>query len=97
MPRSRGDSQVLGVLDTNVSLAAMDVAVAQHERRAVAFTAAALLVVSLFTVWLIWLTVHKPVRKLTKATRAVAQAIWTISYPTPATTKSAAWPFPSIT
>jgi two-component system, NtrC family, sensor kinase len=67
------DKQVLGVLDTNLSLAAMDVAVAQHQRRAVAFTAAALLVVSLFTAWLIWLTVHKPVRKLTKATRAVAQ------------------------
>ena len=66
------DGQVLGVLDTNVSLAAMDVAVAQHERRALAFTAAALLVVSLFTIWLIWFTVHKPVRKLTKATRAVA-------------------------
>jgi two-component system NtrC family sensor kinase len=67
------DNQVLGVLDTNVSLAAMDLAVAQHQRRAVAFTAASLLVVSLFTAWLIWLTVHKPVRKLTKATRAVAQ------------------------
>jgi two-component system, NtrC family, sensor kinase len=65
--------QVLGVLDTNVSLAAMDFAVAQHERQAVTFAAAALLVVSLFTAWLIWLTVHKPVRKLTKATRAVAQ------------------------
>ena len=68
-----GASQVLGVLDTNVSLAAMDVAVARHERRAVAFTAASLLVVSLFTVWLIWLTVHKPVRQLTEGTRAVAQ------------------------
>ena len=68
-----GASQVLGVLDTNVSLAAMDLAVAQHERRAVVFTAASLLVVSLFTVWLIWLTVHKPVRQLTEGTRAVAQ------------------------
>jgi two-component system NtrC family sensor kinase len=66
-------NQVLGVLDTNISLAATDVAVAQHERRAMIFTGAALLVVSLFTAWLIWLTVHKPVRKLTKATRAVAQ------------------------
>jgi len=68
-----GSSQVLGVLDTNVSLAAMDLAVAQHERRAIIFTAASLLVVSLFTVWLIWLTVHKPVRQLTEGTRAVAQ------------------------
>ena len=37
-------NRVLGVLDTNVSLAAMDVAVAQHERRAMVFTAASLLV-----------------------------------------------------
>jgi two-component system NtrC family sensor kinase len=66
-------NQVLGVLDTNLSLAAMDLAVAQQQRRAVIFTAASLLAVSLFTAWLIWLTVHKPVRKLTKATRAVAQ------------------------
>ena len=68
-----GDKQVLGVLDTNLSLAAMDLAVAQHERRAMIFTAVALLVVSLFTSWLIWLTVHKPVRQLTEGTRAVAQ------------------------
>ena len=68
-----GDKQVLGVLDTNLSLAAMDLAVAQHERRAVIFTVASLLVVSLFTSWLIWLTVHRPVRQLTEGTRAVAQ------------------------
>ena len=66
-------NQVLGVLDTNISLAAMDLAVAQHERRAIIFTAAGLLAVSLFTAWLIWLTVHKPVHKLTEGTRAVAQ------------------------
>lgn len=65
--------QVLGVLDTNVSLAAMDAAVADHERRAMIFTGAALVIVCLLTAGLIWLTVHKPVRKLTKATRAVAQ------------------------
>lgn len=67
-----GGDQVLGVLDTNLSLAAMDQAVAKHERQAVLFTAASLLVVSAFSAWLIWLTVHKPVRKLTKATHAVA-------------------------
>jgi two-component system NtrC family sensor kinase len=66
-------NHVLGVLDTNVSLAAMDVAVAQHERKAIIFTGAALLAVSLFTIWLIWLTVHRPVHKLTEGTRAVAQ------------------------
>ena len=68
-----GGNRVLGVLDTNISMAAMDQARAKHERRAMLFTATSLAVVSLFTAWLIWLTVHKPVRKLTTATRAVAQ------------------------
>jgi two-component system NtrC family sensor kinase len=69
---TNGD-QVLGVLDTNVSLAAMDLAVAQHERRASIFTVGALVAVSLLTAWLIWLTVHKPVHQLTEGTRAVAR------------------------
>ncbi len=66
-------SQVLGVLDTNLSLAAADLAVAQHQRRLVVFTIASILMVSLFSAWLIWFTVHKPVRRLTEGTRAVAQ------------------------
>src|SRR5208282_2880451 len=67
------NSQVLGVLDTNLSLAAADLAVAQHQRQVVIFTAASILLVSLFSGSLIWLTVHKPVRRLTEGTRAVAQ------------------------
>ena len=66
-------NRVLGVLDTNLSLAAMDQAVAQHQHRAAIFTGLSLLAVSLLTAWLIWLTVHKPVRRLTEGTRAVAQ------------------------
>ena len=68
-----GGSQVLGVLDTNVSLAAADLAVAQHQGQLVIFTAAAILIVSLFSTWLIWVTVHKPVRRLAEGTRHVAQ------------------------
>ncbi|MBZ5670770.1 MAG: HAMP domain-containing protein [Acidobacteriia bacterium] len=68
-----GGSQVLGVLDTNVSLAAADLTVAQHQGQLVIFTAAAILIVSLFSTWLIWMTVHKPVRRLTEGTRHVAQ------------------------
>ena len=67
-----GENQVLGVLDTNLSLAAMDAAVAQHERQAIIFTLASLLAVSLLSTWLIWFTVHKPVRRLTEGTHAVA-------------------------
>jgi two-component system NtrC family sensor kinase len=66
-------SQVLGVLDTNVSLASADLAVAQHQSQLVIFTAAAILVVSLLSAWLIWVTVHKPVRRLAEGTRHVAK------------------------
>jgi two-component system NtrC family sensor kinase len=49
------------------------------------FTAAALLILSLFTGWLIWLTVYKPVHKLTEGTRAVAQGH--LDYVLPETTQ----------
>ena len=68
-----GGNRVLGVLDTNVSLAAADLAVAQHQRKAEVFTLLSILMVSLFSTWLIWMTVHKPVRRLAAGTRAVAQ------------------------
>jgi len=68
-----GSSQVLGVLDTNLSLAATDLAVARHQRQVLIFTAASMLIVSLFSAWLIWLTVYKPVHRLTEGTRHVAQ------------------------
>jgi two-component system NtrC family sensor kinase len=68
-----GSDRVLGVLDTNVSLAAADLAVAQHQRQGEIFILLSILMVSLFSTWLIWMTVHKPVRKLTEGTRAVAQ------------------------
>ncbi len=65
-------NQVLGVLDTNLSLAGMDQAVAQHRRQLATFSVASLLAVSLFSTWLIWRTVHRPVRRLREGTRAVA-------------------------
>jgi len=68
-----GSNRVLGVLDTNVSLAATDLTVAHHQRQGVIFTVLSILMVSLFSTWLIWMTVHKPVRKLAEGTRAVAQ------------------------
>ena len=68
-----GGSRVLGVLDTNLSLAAADLAVSQHQQRVVVFTGASLLTVSLFSTWLIWMTVYKPVHRLTEGTRHVAQ------------------------
>ncbi len=68
-----GSSRVLGVLDTNLSLAAADLAVSRHQRQVVVFTAASILIVGLFSTWLIWMTVYKPVHRLTEGTRHVAQ------------------------
>ncbi len=68
-----GGSQVLGVLDTNLSLAAVDQAVAASQRRMALFTVGSILIVRLLSAGLIWITVHKPVHRLTEGTRHVAQ------------------------
>ncbi len=68
-----GGNQVLGVLDTNLSLAAVDQAVAASQRRMALFTLGSILIVSLLSAGMIWITVHKPVHKLTEGTRHVAQ------------------------
>jgi two-component system NtrC family sensor kinase len=76
-----GGNQVLGVLDTNLSLASVDQAFAASQRRIVFFTIAALLIVGLISGGLIWVTVHKPVRQLTEGTRHVAQGDLDYSLP----------------
>jgi two-component system NtrC family sensor kinase len=68
-----GNNRVLGVLDTNLSLASVDRAVAERQRQIGIFTLLSILVVSLISAGLIWVTVHKPVRQLTEGTRHVAQ------------------------
>ncbi len=66
-------NQVLGVLDTNLSLAAVDQAVAASQRQMALFTLGSILIVSLLSAGMIWITVHKPVHRLTEGTRHVAQ------------------------
>ena len=68
-----GSNRVLGVLDTNLSLAAVDQVVAQHQHQIGVFTVLSILIVSLISAGLIWVTVHKPVRQLTEGTQHVAQ------------------------
>jgi two-component system NtrC family sensor kinase len=68
-----GNSRVLGVLDTNLSLASVDRALAERQRQIGIFTVLSILIVSLISAGLIWVTVHKPVRRLTEGTRHVAQ------------------------
>jgi len=66
-------NQVLGVLDTNLSLASVDQVVARSEREIILFTLASILILSLMTAGLIRATVHNPVRQLTEGTRQVAE------------------------
>ena len=65
--------QVLGVLDTNLSLAAVDQVVGRSQRQILVFTIASIILVSLISAGLIRVTVHTPVRHLTEGTRHVAE------------------------
>jgi two-component system NtrC family sensor kinase len=68
-----GNNRVLGVLDTNLSLASVDRALAARQQQIGVFTVLSILIVTLISAGLIWVTVHKPVRQLTEGTRHVAQ------------------------
>jgi len=74
-------SQVLGVLDTNLSLAAVDQVVARSQREVAVFTIASIIILSLISAGLIRLTVHRPVRHLTEGTRHVAEGELDYSLP----------------
>ena len=73
--------QVLGVLDTNLSLAAVDQVMARSQREVAVFTIASIIILSLISAGLIRLTVHKPVRQLTEGTRHVAEGELDYSLP----------------
>jgi two-component system NtrC family sensor kinase len=76
-----GRNQVLGVLDTNLSLAAVDQAVKQSQREIAIFTLASIIILSLISAGLIRATVHKPVSRLTEGTRQVAEGELDYSLP----------------
>jgi two-component system NtrC family sensor kinase len=66
-------TRVLGVLDTDLSLAAVDRRVAAEQRQLVFFTGFAILMVSAISAGFVWLMVRKPVRQLIEGTRHVGQ------------------------
>jgi two-component system NtrC family sensor kinase len=74
-------SQVLGVLDTNLSLATVDQVVARSQGEIAVFTIASIVLLSLISAGLIWVTVHNPVRQLTEGTRHVAEGELDYSLP----------------
>jgi two-component system NtrC family sensor kinase len=74
-------NQVLGVLDTNLSLAAVDQVAATSQRESVVYTIVSIIILSLISAGLIRVAVHNPVRHLTEATRHVAEGELNYSLP----------------
>jgi len=60
--------QVLGVLDTNLSLAAADQGLAASTRAMLASTIGAVLFIALVSFWFVWHVVHKPLSTLQAGT-----------------------------
>ena len=66
------EQQILGVLDTNLSLAKADVQVAESSRRMLVYTGCALLLIALLSWVSIWRVVGRPVKALKRGTERLA-------------------------
>ena len=66
-------TQILGVLDTNLSLAKVDEGLAKEQREMAAVTAIALLGVVFLSGLFVWIVVHNPLRELKTGTERVAK------------------------
>ena len=64
--------QILGILDTNLSLAKVDQGLAHETRQMAASTAVALLAVVFLSGLFIWIVVHNPLRELETGTERLA-------------------------
>ena len=65
-------TQILGVLDTNLSLAKVDQALAHESREMMIYTALALLGVVSLSGLFVWIVVHNPLRELETGTERIA-------------------------
>ena len=68
----RADEQILGVLDTDLSLEKADVQVAESSRRMIVYTACALLLFAPLSWFLVWRIVGVPVAALRRGTERLA-------------------------
>jgi two-component system NtrC family sensor kinase len=66
------EQQILGVLDTNLSLGKADVQVAESSRRMIAYTGCALLLIALLSWFFVWQVVGRPVKALERGTERLA-------------------------
>lgn len=67
------EQQILGVLDTNLSLAKADVQLAESSQRMIIYTACALLLIAALTWALVWQVIARPVTALRRGTERLAQ------------------------
>jgi two-component system NtrC family sensor kinase len=65
--------RVLGVLDTNLSLATTDIQIAQSTRRMMAYMFVALLTIGILSWIVVWRVVGKPIRELRGATERLSK------------------------
>ncbi|MGC1448810.1 MAG: ATP-binding protein [Candidatus Sulfotelmatobacter sp.] len=66
------EQKILGVLDTNLSLAKADVQLAESSRRMIAYTGWALLLIALLSWFFVWQVVGRPVQALERGTDRLA-------------------------
>jgi len=66
------EQQILGVLDTNLSLATADVQLAESSRRMKVYTAGALLLIAVMSWFFVWKIVGRPVQALRRGTEHLA-------------------------
>jgi two-component system, NtrC family, sensor kinase len=66
------EQKILGVLDTDLSLATADVQLAESTRRMIAYTACALLLISTLSWCVVWQVVGRPVKELQRGTERLA-------------------------
>jgi len=66
------EQQILGVLDTNLSLAKADVQLAESSRRMILYTACALLLIAILSWFFVWRVVAAPVQALERGTERLA-------------------------
>ncbi len=66
------EQKILGVLDTNLSLARADVQLAESSRRMIAYTGCALLLIAFLSWFFVWIVVAKPVHALKRGTERLA-------------------------
>ncbi len=67
------DQQVLGVLDTNLSLVNADASLAESSRHMIAYTSIAMLMIAVLSWFFVWRVVGWPVKALRKGTEHLTQ------------------------